>query len=207
MPGSAQPTQPRQPTRRQGLWNADSWHPLTGLLLRPAATTNRHRIGPILGKHARNASLDADRRPICRIVGDTTHPGTACQVRGADPRSGAGIVRGADPRSGRGNCSWRGPAVRARELFVARDLRHRHGPEPRVGREPAASKRPPRRRSSGSAKWCPGRDLNPDELPHTPLKRTRIPIPPPGQVSPFVGPREWYRGRDSNPHDLAATGT
>src|SRR6059036_2891163 len=22
--------------------------------------------------------------------------------------------------------------------------------------------------------WCPGRDLNPDELPHTPLKRTRI---------------------------------
>jgi hypothetical protein len=29
--------------------------------------------------------------------------------------------------------------------------------------------------------WCPGRDLNPDELPHTPLKRTRIPIPPPGQ--------------------------
>ena len=29
-------------------------------------------------------------------------------------------------------------------------------------------------------KWCPGRDLNPDELPHTPLKRTRIPIPPPG---------------------------
>src|SRR5262245_3162467 len=28
--------------------------------------------------------------------------------------------------------------------------------------------------------WCPGRDLNPDELPHTPRKRTRIPIPPPG---------------------------
>ena len=35
--------------------------------------------------------------------------------------------------------------------------------------------------------WCPGRDLNPDELPHTPLKRTRIPIPPPGQVSPAMG--------------------
>src|SRR5688572_30282231 len=29
-------------------------------------------------------------------------------------------------------------------------------------------------------KWCPGRDLNPDGFPHTPLKRTRIPIPPPG---------------------------
>ena len=38
------------------------------------------------------------------------------------------------------------------------------------------------RRSEISAEWCPGRDLNPDELPHTPLKRTRIPIPPPGQV-------------------------
>src|SRR4029079_2811700 len=35
--------------------------------------------------------------------------------------------------------------------------------------------------AAGSGKeWCPGRDLNPDELPHTPLKRTRIPIPPPG---------------------------
>src|SRR3954449_1743532 len=35
--------------------------------------------------------------------------------------------------------------------------------------------------------WCPGRDLNPDELPHTPLKRTRIPIPPPGlEVSPLA---------------------
>ena len=29
--------------------------------------------------------------------------------------------------------------------------------------------------------WCPDRDLNPDDLRHTPLKRTRIPIPPPGQ--------------------------
>ena len=28
--------------------------------------------------------------------------------------------------------------------------------------------------------WCPDRDLNPDDLRHTPLKRTRIPIPPPG---------------------------
>src|SRR5262245_2143555 len=37
--------------------------------------------------------------------------------------------------------------------------------------------------AGGSGEWCPGRDLNPDELPHTPLKRTRIPIPPPGQVS------------------------
>src|SRR3954451_17838662 len=38
-------------------------------------------------------------------------------------------------------------------------------------------------RPGGSGEgWCPGRDLNPDELPHTPLKRTRIPIPPPGLV-------------------------
>ena len=39
---------------------------------------------------------------------------------------------------------------------------------------------------SGDGEWCPGRDLNPDELPHTPLKRTRIPIPPPGQVHALV---------------------
>ena len=63
------------------------------------------------------------------------------------------------------------------------------------------------RRTAGG--WCPGRDLNPDELPHTPLKRTRIPIPPPGQVS-RAGAREvrlegWYRGRDLNPYALAGT--
>ena len=49
---------------------------------------------------------------------------------------------------------------------------------------------------SGEEVWCPGRDLNPDDLRHTPLKRTRIPIPPPGH---------WYRGRDLNPHDLSVT--
>ncbi len=26
--------------------------------------------------------------------------------------------------------------------------------------------------------WCERRDLNPYELPHTPLKRARLPIPP-----------------------------
>ena len=32
--------------------------------------------------------------------------------------------------------------------------------------------------------------MNPDELPHTPLKRTRIPIPPPGQgVADLIGDR------------------
>ena len=40
---------------------------------------------------------------------------------------------------------------------------------------------------SNEVKWCPGRDLNPDGFPHTPLKRTRIPIPPPG---PVLVPRE-----------------
>ena len=28
--------------------------------------------------------------------------------------------------------------------------------------------------------WCPGRDLNSHGFPHTPLKRTCLPIPPPG---------------------------
>jgi hypothetical protein len=45
---------------------------------------------------------------------------------------------------------------------------------------------------SGKVGWCPGRDLNPDGSLHTPLKRTRIPIPPPGhegyvrRMSPFA---------------------
>ncbi len=42
------------------------------------------------------------------------------------------------------------------------------------------SRRPPRGREISGRGWCPGRDLNPDGLLHTPLKRTRIPIPPPG---------------------------
>src|SRR6266508_4096145 len=49
---------------------------------------------------------------------------------------------------------------------------------------------PPR----SSARWCPGRDLNPDELPHTPLKRTRIPIPPPGHDSRGTGIGESLAG-------------
>src|SRR5262252_2205767 len=31
--------------------------------------------------------------------------------------------------------------------------------------------------------WCPGRDLNSHGFPHTPLKRTCLPIPPPGHSS------------------------
>src|SRR5262245_27165614 len=31
--------------------------------------------------------------------------------------------------------------------------------------------------------WCPGRDLNSHGFPHTPLKRTCLPIPPPGHAS------------------------
>src|SRR5215831_87736 len=31
-----------------------------------------------------------------------------------------------------------------------------------------------------SRSWCPGRDLNSHGFPHTPLKRTCLPIPPPG---------------------------
>src|SRR6185503_6647971 len=43
-----------------------------------------------------------------------------------------------------------------------------------------AERRPQPAGHRSEKEWCPGRDLNPDELPHTPLKRTRIPIPPPG---------------------------
>src|SRR4051812_13066334 len=48
---------------------------------------------------------------------------------------------------------------------------------------------------SGEGEWCPGRDLNPDDLRHTPLKRTRIPIPPPGheREPPCGGTEEGSR--------------
>ena len=68
--------------------------------------------------------------------------------------------------------------------------------------------------------WCPGRDLNPDGLLHTPLKRTRIPIPPPGhegfrgalappEIPPDrpMDPSSWCRGGDLNPYTLAGTGS
>jgi hypothetical protein len=59
----------------------------------------------------------------------------------------------------------------AREAAVAAQAASRP-----VSRFAQAASRP---RVSGRG-WCPGRDLNPDGLLHTPLKRTRIPIPPPG---------------------------
>ena len=55
--------------------------------------------------------------------------------------------------------------------------------------------------------WCPDRDLNPDDLRHTPLKRTRIPIPPPGHRCCVTETLVWYRGRDLNPYVLADTGS
>ena len=54
---------------------------------------------------------------------------------------------------------------------------------------------------SRQGSWCPGRDLNPDGFLHTPLKRTRIPIPPPGHegyvrrtvaVAKYVVPRRGF---------------
>src|SRR5256885_4387246 len=35
--------------------------------------------------------------------------------------------------------------------------------------------------ANAGREWCPGRDLNSHGFPHTPLKRTCLPIPPPGQ--------------------------
>jgi hypothetical protein len=49
------------------------------------------------------------------------------------------------------------------------------------------SKRPsvPEWRNSG-AMWWATRDSNPDELPHTPLKRARLPVPPAAQLSRLI---------------------
>src|SRR5437867_10975484 len=40
---------------------------------------------------------------------------------------------------------------------------------------------PPQVLARAGREWCPGRDLNSHGFPHTPLKRTCLPIPPPGQ--------------------------
>src|SRR5690606_4076933 len=35
--------------------------------------------------------------------------------------------------------------------------------------------------------WCPGWDLNPHGVTHTPLKRARLPVPPPGRLRTHRG--------------------
>src|SRR3990170_5191082 len=68
----------------------------------------------------------------------------------------------------------------SRGLSIKSSEGHRTAPAPPHAKENAAREDCGRRIGQSERKWCPGRDLNPDELPHTPLKRTRIPIPPPG---------------------------
>src|SRR5690242_15675954 len=90
---------------------------------------------------------------------------------------------------------------------TVRDRRRRATVDGEIGGR-AAMPTAAARLGSDEREWCPGRDLNPDELPHTPLKRTRIPIPPPGQVRRRLdrsGGVRWYRGRDLNPYALAGT--
>jgi hypothetical protein len=47
------------------------------------------------------------------------------------------------------------------------------------------------------ARWWATRDSNPDGLPHTPLKRARLPVPPAAQLQP-VDITRWYPRQDSN---------
>jgi hypothetical protein len=80
-------------------------------------------------------------------------------------------------------------AWRRRGRPAGRCLRAERAPSSDARSE--AGRSPSRRRGYSGERWCPGRDLNPDELPHTPLKRTRIPIPPPGhqvrcRLSPWI---------------------
>src|SRR5664280_3239315 len=60
--------------------------------------------------------------------------------------------------------------------------------------------KPPRgagSRPAGKKKWCPGPDSNWHGLLHTPLKRARLPIPPPGHGAAREGDsnRKLFRGR------------
>src|SRR6266536_258843 len=54
------------------------------------------------------------------------------------------------------------------------------------------------------ARWWATRDSNPDGLPHTPLKRARLPVPPAALLSPSILPcasflRHREQGRHSRP--------
>ena len=44
----------------------------------------------------------------------------------------------------------------------------------------------PKRAYQRRAAWWATRDSNPDELPHTPLKRARLPVPPAAQLSRLI---------------------
>src|SRR5713226_158206 len=46
--------------------------------------------------------------------------------------------------------------------------------------------------------WWATRDSNPDELPHTPLKRARLPVPPAARLRRLILPKE--SGRESVEH-------
>ena len=43
--------------------------------------------------------------------------------------------------------------------------------------------------------WCEGRDLNSQGKNHTPLKRARLPIPPPSHSGYFLAPNVYYYNR------------
>src|SRR6266849_3220356 len=66
--------------------------------------------------------------------------------------------------------------------------------------------------SYGCGPWWATRDSNPDELPHTPLNRARLPVPPAARLRRLILPKEsgpesvehlirrerWYPLQDSN---------
>jgi len=53
--------------------------------------------------------------------------------------------------------------------------------------------------------WWATRDSNPDELPHTPLKRARLPVPPAARLEPVDSTEaalRWYPRQDANDRGL-----
>ena len=153
---------------------------------------------------------------MCQLGSDATREAAEIDARARsdarpDPRRPGAPRRGTSSRlhaeSISGTTERRSCRIRANSTACKRSsgvLAPRGVTDLRAG--PGSSHAENRRTAGG---WCPGRDLNPDELPHTPLKRTRIPIPPPGQVHRARRDRSggvrWYRGRDMNPYALAGT--
>ena len=118
-------------------------------------------------------SIRSRATPICRCPSSTVgNAGRSPIETGADVADvGWWAVQDSNlrhPRCKRGALT---AELTAREAAVAAQAASRP-----VSCFAQAASRP---RVSGRG-WCPGRDLNPDGLLHTPLKRTRIPIPPPG---------------------------
>src|SRR6185369_6973697 len=129
--------------------------------------TRWQKSAPLVKRERRAARRRSPQRLAPEVVGRPTISAGGRRPKRAAPAFGRGSQT---PRNDAVLSGWRRRSSAARPSALEAEGQSAQG----EGRRPQASA------AENQEDWCPGRDLNPDELPHTPLKRTRIPIPPPG---------------------------